>query len=79
MRHINVGTPDYEVYVPSEPLPGIIGVTDYDINEQSQPVLIRSRLHYADRIYPSPLSPKEVLKRFAEANGKSDVPGLNYD
>lgn len=74
-----MGTPDYEVYVPSEPLPGIIGTTDYDINEQMQPVVIRSRLYYPDRIYPSPLSPKEVLKRFEEANGKSDVPGLNYD
>lgn len=78
MKHVNVGTPDYEVYVPSEPLPGIIGTQDYDINEQGNAVLVRSRLYYPDRIYPSPLTPKQVLKRFAEAHGKTNVPGLDY-
>ena len=78
MKYINVGTPDYEVYVPSEPLPGILGTRDADMNEQGEPILIRSRLYYPDRIYQSPLKPKEVLKRFKEVNGTSDVPGLDY-
>ncbi|TET80384.1 hypothetical protein E3J38_05645 [candidate division TA06 bacterium] len=75
MKHINVGTPDYEVYVPSEPLPGIIGTHDFDENEQGDAILVRSRLYYPDRIYQSPLTPKQVLRRFEEANSK--VPGLD--
>lgn len=77
MKYINMGTPDYEVYVPSSPLPTIIGTTEADINKNGVPIQLRSRICYPEKSFLSPLIPKEVVKRIEEAN--SDVPGLDYD
>ena len=77
MKYINMGSPDYEVYVPSSPLPTIVGTRDCDISENGQAVMLHSRLCYPEKTVLSPLKPKEVLKRFEEVNSK--VPGLDYD
>ena len=77
MKYVNVGTPDYEIYVPDNRTPIVIGIRDYGINEQGDHVKLNSSLVYPDRSFASPLNPKEVVKRFEEAN--SEVPGLNYD
>ena len=77
MKYINMGTPDYEVYVPADKFPVVIGTNESEINEQGQPVVLRSRLCYPDSVFRSPLMPKEVVKRFEAEDSK--VPGLNYD
>jgi hypothetical protein len=77
VKYLNMGTSDYEVYVPSSPLPVILGTREADIDNNGGLVLLRTRLCYPERTYLCPLSPKGVIELFCDAESK--VPGLNYD
>jgi hypothetical protein len=69
--YLKMGTPDYEVYVPSDKFPVVIGIQDFTTNEQGEPVKLRSVLYYPERSYATPLKPKEVVKRFEETSNNA--------
>ena len=77
MKYLNMGTADYEVHVPSSPLPVILGTNEADTDKNGALVLLQSRLCYPERVFLSPLRPREVIDRFEKAESK--VPGLDYD
>jgi len=76
MKYVNVGTPDYELYVPNDRFPVIVGISDTTLNEESQPATIHSALYYPEKTFTTTLRPKEVIKRLL--GEENEVPGLNY-
>ncbi len=77
MKYIKMGTPDYEVWVPDDRWPVVLGTNECDLNEQGQPIKMHSRLCYPDKTYLCPLHPKEAIRKLEEAD--STIPGLDDD
>lgn len=77
MKYIDVGSPEYQIYVPKDRTPVILGTHESDMNESHQAIILHTRICYPEKTFLSPLMPKEVVKRFEEANSK--VPGLDYE